>query len=84
MFQEDYKLTKSDEELLGQLVRFVERVNGPDQIYFHRGHSRSLGQPTLILCAIGEQALMLDQVLLGDKKPTVSSIIVPDQNNGTF
>lgn len=76
-------LTPSDQDLLGQMARFAERTTGRDEIYINRGYSLSLAAPTLIIVAIGEQANLLDKVLLGDRTPTVP-IISPELNDGKF
>jgi hypothetical protein len=58
-------LTQSEQDLLGQMARFTERraVNG---VYLNQGYSKSLGVPVLFLCALGEQALALQQIIMGN------------------
>lgn len=59
---DDAPLTAEDQELLGKMARLVER-RGINGVYLMRTYSKSVGAPVLILGAIGEQAMAIEQIL---------------------
>jgi len=56
-------LTQSEQDLLGQMARFTERraVNG---VYMNLGYSKSLNTRVLFICALGEQAEALNEIIM--------------------
>lgn len=82
---ESVKLTASDQDLLGQMARFAERMAGEGGVYYNRGFSASLGKPVVTLIAIGEEnAALIDRFVVKRQQPNPSPIISLDKNNGQF
>ena len=57
-------LTQSEQDLLGQVARFAE-TRAQNGVYINKMVSKSLGVPVFLLVAIGEQALAVDQIVMG-------------------
>lgn len=56
-------LTQSEQDLIGQVARFTEQ-RGQNGVYMVNGMSKSLGLPICFICAIGEQALALNDIIM--------------------
>lgn len=60
---ESVALTASEQELIGQVVRFAER-RAENGVYINMLYSRSVGQQVVFVVAIGEQASVLQSLLM--------------------
>ena len=56
-------LTQADRDLLGQMARFTER-RGQHGVFMLNGISESLGVPVTFICALGEQATGLNDLIM--------------------
>jgi len=76
------KPTPAERELLGQIARYAERkaVNG---VLLELMYSASVGAPVLLVVALGEQALALQQIILKAAVPDEQSLIQRVNNNGS-
>lgn len=81
-------LSKSDQELLGQMARFTEK-RAVNSVYMLQGISQSLNCPVLFLCALGEQALKLQTIISGAAErdnviqmPAARNFITGGENGG--
>lgn len=81
----EVKLTASDQDLLGQMARFAERMAGEGGVYYNRSYSMSLGKPVVTLIAIGEEnASLLDRFVVKRDSPIVQPFISMEKNDGSF
>lgn len=65
---DEVKLEPGEYDLMGQLAQFAARRLAQDPnsngVYLNKMYSKSLGAPLLLIVALGEQALAVEQVLM--------------------
>lgn len=77
---EQIPLDVADQALMGQIARFAER-RAENGVYMAQMVSKSTGGPVLLIVALGDQALALDQIIMRAQAPPSAQIeVVSDLN----
>lgn len=77
------QFSQAETDLLTQVCHFAanKAING---VYMAQLHSKSLGAPVLLIFALGEQALALQQVVMQAAVPDEASLIERVKRNGNL
>jgi hypothetical protein len=83
---EDVKLTASDNELLQNVIQFAIRQMGPkhDGIYMGQFYHRSASLPAVVIVAVGEQAVAVQQILADAANQASEGAIIQAANERGF
>ena len=78
------KPTADEQEFLGQIARYAER-KAKNGVLLEMMYSKSVGAPVLLVVALGDQALALQQIIMKAAVPDESALIERVQTiDGTF